>query len=246
MSVEVRTARHDELDAVAALTERGFGAGPYGPTTDPDRLRLLRDAAGRAAAGDLLVAVRGRAAARHAQPAAGRHGLHAPGAGRRGRGAAAHHRPRRARARRRRGARRRVDHPRARLGRAGAGARHRTAQRGVAAAVPPPGVRAGGRARDRRRAPGCGPPGRVPLRPRPHRPAGAARRAARARPGRAAVRRRLRARLRPSRRLPRLAGGRRDPSTGARGVGRRGPRHGRAARHRRDPPTRRAHLRARS
>jgi len=59
MTFQVRTARDDELDAVAALTERGFGAGPYGPTTDPERLRLLRDAAGRAAAGDLLVAVDG-------------------------------------------------------------------------------------------------------------------------------------------------------------------------------------------
>ena len=49
MTFQVRTARDDELDAVAALTERGFGAGPYGPTTDPERLRLLRDAAGRAA-----------------------------------------------------------------------------------------------------------------------------------------------------------------------------------------------------
>ena len=58
-ALTVRTARDDELDAVAALTERGFGAGPYGPTTDPERLRLLRDAAGRAAAGDLLVAAEG-------------------------------------------------------------------------------------------------------------------------------------------------------------------------------------------
>ena len=59
MTFQVRTARDDALDAVAALTERGFGAGPYGPTTDPERLRLLRDAAGRAAAGDLLVAADG-------------------------------------------------------------------------------------------------------------------------------------------------------------------------------------------
>jgi ribosomal protein S18 acetylase RimI-like enzyme len=55
-SIEVRTARDDELEAVAELTERGFGSGPYGPTSDPERLRLLRDAAGRASAGDLLVA----------------------------------------------------------------------------------------------------------------------------------------------------------------------------------------------
>lgn len=56
-TIEIRSARTDEHDAVAALTERGFAAGPYGPSQDEARLRLLRDAAGRAAAGDLLVAV---------------------------------------------------------------------------------------------------------------------------------------------------------------------------------------------
>ena len=59
MSFPVRTARTDEHDAVAALTEHGFATGPFGPTTDPARLALLRDAAGRAAAGDLLVAADG-------------------------------------------------------------------------------------------------------------------------------------------------------------------------------------------
>ncbi|WP_197030039.1 GNAT family N-acetyltransferase [Cellulomonas sp. URHE0023] len=52
----MRTARPDELDTVAVLTEHGFATGPFGPTKDPERLALLRDAAGRAAAGDLLVA----------------------------------------------------------------------------------------------------------------------------------------------------------------------------------------------
>lgn len=59
MSIEVRVARTDEYDAVAELTEHGFATGPFGPTKDPDRLRLLRDSAGRAAAGDLLVATDG-------------------------------------------------------------------------------------------------------------------------------------------------------------------------------------------
>lgn len=53
----IRTARTDELTAVGQLTVDSFAAGPYGATTDPDRLALLRDAAGRAAAGELLVAV---------------------------------------------------------------------------------------------------------------------------------------------------------------------------------------------
>ena len=59
MSFEVRVARPDEYDAVAELTEHGFATGPFGPTKDPDRLRLLWDSAGRAAAGDLLVATDG-------------------------------------------------------------------------------------------------------------------------------------------------------------------------------------------
>jgi GNAT superfamily N-acetyltransferase len=59
MSFDVRVARPDEHDAVAALTEHGFATGPFGPTKDPARLALLRDAAGRAAAGDLLVATDG-------------------------------------------------------------------------------------------------------------------------------------------------------------------------------------------
>ncbi|WP_081680960.1 GNAT family N-acetyltransferase [Cellulomonas sp. URHD0024] len=59
MSVDVRTARPDEYDAVATLTEHGFATGPFGPSQDPARLALLRDAAGRAAAGDLLVAADG-------------------------------------------------------------------------------------------------------------------------------------------------------------------------------------------
>lgn len=59
MTVHVRSAREEEYEAVGELTGRAFGAGPYGPTTDPERIRLLADAAGRAAAGDLLVAVDG-------------------------------------------------------------------------------------------------------------------------------------------------------------------------------------------
>lgn len=57
--IEVRTSRPDEHAAVAELTEHGFATGPFGPTTDPARLALLRDAPGRAAAGDLLVALDG-------------------------------------------------------------------------------------------------------------------------------------------------------------------------------------------
>lgn len=52
----VRTATADEHEAVGRLTQRAFDAGPYGPATDPERVRLLRDAATRARAGDLLVA----------------------------------------------------------------------------------------------------------------------------------------------------------------------------------------------
>jgi GNAT superfamily N-acetyltransferase len=59
MSFDVRVARPDEYSAVAALTEHGFATGPFGPTEDPARLALLRDAAGRADAGDLLVATDG-------------------------------------------------------------------------------------------------------------------------------------------------------------------------------------------
>lgn len=57
MTVHVRDALEQEHEAVGALTSRAFGAGPYGPSVDPDRIRLLADAAGRAASGDLLVAV---------------------------------------------------------------------------------------------------------------------------------------------------------------------------------------------
>ncbi|MFI2752534.1 GNAT family N-acetyltransferase [Cellulomonas sp. P22] len=59
MTIEIRTAHVAEHPAVAELTERGFAAGPYGHTHDEARLRLLRDAAGRAASGDLLVAAEG-------------------------------------------------------------------------------------------------------------------------------------------------------------------------------------------
>ncbi|MDM8084933.1 GNAT family N-acetyltransferase [Cellulomonas cellasea] len=59
MSIEIRSARVDEHPAVGRLTEHGFATGVYGPTTNPERVRLLRDAAGRAASGDLLVAVEG-------------------------------------------------------------------------------------------------------------------------------------------------------------------------------------------
>ncbi|MCC2318192.1 GNAT family N-acetyltransferase [Cellulomonas chengniuliangii] len=59
MGIEIRAARIDEHPAVGRLTERGFATGAYGPTTNPARLRALHDAAGRAAAGELLVAVDG-------------------------------------------------------------------------------------------------------------------------------------------------------------------------------------------
>jgi ribosomal protein S18 acetylase RimI-like enzyme len=53
----IRTARAGEYAEVGALTAAGFAAGPYGAATDPDRVALLHDAAGRAESGDLLVAV---------------------------------------------------------------------------------------------------------------------------------------------------------------------------------------------
>lgn len=59
MTIEIRSARVDEYAAVGRLTEHGFATGVYGPTTNPERVRLLHDAAGRAASGDLLVAVDG-------------------------------------------------------------------------------------------------------------------------------------------------------------------------------------------
>ncbi|MGV8968662.1 MAG: GNAT family N-acetyltransferase [Cellulomonas sp.] len=53
----IRSAHPGEYPAVGQLTAEGFGTGPYGVATDPDRVALLLDAAGRAASGDLLVAV---------------------------------------------------------------------------------------------------------------------------------------------------------------------------------------------
>jgi len=54
----VRTARPDEYDRVGEVTYLGFGHGePGAPQPDAERLALLRGAAARAAAGDLLVAV---------------------------------------------------------------------------------------------------------------------------------------------------------------------------------------------
>lgn len=55
--ITVRTAGLTEHAAVGRLTVAGFAAGPYGAATDPDRVALLHDAAGRAESGDLLVAV---------------------------------------------------------------------------------------------------------------------------------------------------------------------------------------------
>jgi ribosomal protein S18 acetylase RimI-like enzyme len=53
----IRTAHPHEWTAVGELTYLGFGHGvPGARQPDPERLALLRDAAGRAAAGDLLVA----------------------------------------------------------------------------------------------------------------------------------------------------------------------------------------------
>ncbi|WP_407344078.1 GNAT family N-acetyltransferase [Pengzhenrongella phosphoraccumulans] len=55
--IAIRTAAAGEHEIVGRLTADGFASGPYGAATDPDRLALLHDAAGRAASGDLLVAV---------------------------------------------------------------------------------------------------------------------------------------------------------------------------------------------
>ena len=55
----IRAARPGEYGRIAQLTVDSFAAGPYGATTDPDRLALLGDCAGRASAGDLLVAADG-------------------------------------------------------------------------------------------------------------------------------------------------------------------------------------------
>ncbi|MET0976292.1 MAG: GNAT family N-acetyltransferase [Leifsonia sp.] len=59
-SIEIRPARPDEYDSVAAVTERAFAAGPYGhlPVSE-ERRRLVRDVGARAASGAVLVAVRG-------------------------------------------------------------------------------------------------------------------------------------------------------------------------------------------
>ncbi|MBI9114440.1 GNAT family N-acetyltransferase [Sanguibacter suaedae] len=53
----VREARADEHAEVGRVTQTGFDAGPYGVATDPDRVALLHDAAGRARDGALLVAL---------------------------------------------------------------------------------------------------------------------------------------------------------------------------------------------
>ncbi|MEV6129081.1 GNAT family N-acetyltransferase [Streptomyces violaceusniger] len=53
--IRIRTARAQEHEQVAALTVDGFRSRNSAPR--PERLALLRDAPGRAAAGDLLVAV---------------------------------------------------------------------------------------------------------------------------------------------------------------------------------------------
>ncbi|MDM7831661.1 GNAT family N-acetyltransferase [Cellulomonas edaphi] len=57
MTLDIRIAEPHEYDEVAALTRSAFDAGAYGPTQDAERLRQLADAAGRAADGDLIVAV---------------------------------------------------------------------------------------------------------------------------------------------------------------------------------------------
>jgi ribosomal protein S18 acetylase RimI-like enzyme len=57
-SVRVRSAAPHEFDRVADLVELGFRAGPYGHfPVSAARTALVRDSAGRAAAGALLVAV---------------------------------------------------------------------------------------------------------------------------------------------------------------------------------------------
>ena len=59
--VRVRAARPREYDQVADLVVRGFLDGPYGHLpVSLERAALLRDSAGRAAAGTLLVAVDSR------------------------------------------------------------------------------------------------------------------------------------------------------------------------------------------
>ncbi len=55
--VTIRPAHPGEYPLVGRLTAEGFATGPYGVATDPDRVALLHDAAGRAASGDLLVAI---------------------------------------------------------------------------------------------------------------------------------------------------------------------------------------------
>ncbi|RYV50235.1 GNAT family N-acetyltransferase [Pengzhenrongella frigida] len=55
--ITIRLAHPHEHAEVGLLTVAGFAAGPYGAATDPDRVALLHDAAGRAEAGELLVAV---------------------------------------------------------------------------------------------------------------------------------------------------------------------------------------------
>lgn len=57
MALEVRLARPEELDAVGELTVRAYSAFTLGPT-DP-YVAVLRDAAARAAGGELWVAVDG-------------------------------------------------------------------------------------------------------------------------------------------------------------------------------------------
>lgn len=55
--VVVRRAEPHEYAEVGRVTQHGFDTGPYGTTSDADRLALLHDAAGRARDGVLLVAV---------------------------------------------------------------------------------------------------------------------------------------------------------------------------------------------
>ena len=58
VSVRVRPAAAHEFDRVADLVELGFRNGPYGHfPVSAERTALVRDSAGRAAAGALLVAV---------------------------------------------------------------------------------------------------------------------------------------------------------------------------------------------
>ena len=57
VGVEFRSALPQEYEVIGQVTTQGFENGPYGKATDPERIALLNDAQGRAAAGDLLVAV---------------------------------------------------------------------------------------------------------------------------------------------------------------------------------------------